>query len=795
MAMLKKPRTAFFNIWIRSAGKRYMPIRSLCTLGGAYALGLLSALPEDYLFLPLALLIGISARLPRIRLLAWFLLGFAAMWLAAWIVIDDRLDPAIQGETISVVARIVDFPRATNETMRFNVQPVNRPDLPERVRLSWYEPETVPALGEVWHLHVRLRRPHGYSNPGGFDYEGWLFRQQIGATGYVVSHPDNRRLDTLAAGRISRYRQEFVTRVTALLPDDDAAAVLLAVAVGARHRITREQWDRYAFTGTIHLMAISGLHIGLAAGGVFFLAWAVFALLCRRMNVRDMALVTAVLAAGIYAAVSGFAVPAQRAFLMAAFAAAAVLLRRRLNPAALLAVPCLALFFLNPVAIHAPGFKLSFAAVAILLWSLQSHYRPPSLRDGGRFNQPWVAKASGNLRRLGKLQIALLTGLFPLTTLIFGRFSLIAPLMNLLILPLFNFITVPFCLLGMICQGPLQQLGDALLIVAYHSIRQVLALVSFAVELPGVRTEILPPEGLMILIAMLPVGYVMFPAGWPGRKLAWIAMVAVLLYRPAPSPPGCLDYHVLDVGQGLSVVLRTNRQTVLFDTGPTFRSGSSTADLVVIPFLKSRGIDRLDTFVVSHADQDHAGGAETIARRFSVGTVFVGEMVPGLGLQQTHCSKASSWTADGVQFQFLHPPPDAAWEGNNASCVLEVATGNHKLLITGDIETPVEATLVENHSIGPVNTVIVPHHGSRTSSSPDFVRTLKPELAIVSAGFGNRWGFPKDDVVRRWEHVGARLLETATSGAIGQRICVRSGISTLSRERLDSRKYWHEFHP
>ena len=772
-----------------------MLIRSLCTLGGAYALGLLSALPEDDLFLPLLLLIGISARLPHIRLFTWFLLGFVTMWLAAWIVIDDRLNPAIQGETISMVARIVDFPRATKETLRFNVEPDNRADLPARVRLSWYEPETVPALGEVWQLRVRLRRPHGYSNPGGFDYEGWLFRQQIGATGYVVGHPDNQRLDTLPVGRISRFRQEFVQRVTALLPDDDAAAVLLAVAVGGRHRITREQWDRYAITGTIHLMAISGLHIGLAAGGVFLLAWAMFALFSRRMNVRDMALITAVLAAGIYAAVSGLAVPARRAFLMAAFAAAAVLLRRRLNGAALLAVPCLVLFFLNPVAIHAPGFKLSFAAVAILFWSLQRHYHPPPLRDAAWINYPVAGKAIGNLRRLGILQVALLTGLFPLTTLIFGRFSLIAPLMNLLILPLFNFITVPFCLLGMICQGPLQALGDALLIVAYHSIRHVLSLVSFAVELPGVRAEILPPDGLMVLIALLPVGHVIFPSGWPGRKLAWIALAAILLYRPAATPPGCLDYHVLDVGQGLAVVLRAGEHTVLFDTGPSFRSGSSTADLVVIPYLESRGIGRLDTFVVSHADQDHAGGAQTIARRFAIGTVFVGETVSGLSSQQIPCSTASSWTADGVRFQFLHPPPDAAWEGNNASCVLEVATGQHKLLITGDIETPVEATLLEKRFIGPVNAVIVPHHGSRTSSSPDFVRRLKPELAIVSAGFGNRWGFPKDDVVRRWEHAGARLLETATSGAIGQRICVTSGVSRLSRERRDSRKYWHEFHP
>jgi competence protein ComEC len=612
-------------------------------LSGAYALGLMRSLPADDLFLPLLLLLGVSTRLARVRLLAWFVLGFAAMWLAAWIVIEDRLDPAIEGETISVAVLIADFPRVTGEVLRFVAEPKDRPDMPARVRLSWYEPESVPGLGEVWQLRMRLRRPHGY-----------LFRQRIGATGYVVGHMGNERLSAVPIARMARFRQQFVNRVTELLPDDDAAAVLLAVAVGARHRISREQWDRYAITGTSHLMAISGLHIGLAAAGVFLLAWIVFAPFCRRLNVRDLALVVAVLVAGMYASVSGLAVPARRAFLMALLAAAAVLVRRKPGVAALVAIPCAVLLLTNPVAIHAPGFKLSFAAVAILLWSLQGHVQRLAVLD-----VRWAMQAIGNLRRLGLLQLALLTGLFPLTTLIFGRFSLLAPLMNILILPLFNFITVPCSLLGMVLHGPLQALGDQLLLVAYHSIRLTLSLIAFAVELPVVRAEVAPLQGMFVLVALLPIVHVLFPAGWPGRRLAWVAMVAILLYRPSAPPPGCLDYRVLDVGQGLAVVLRTRAHTVLFDTGPSFRSGSSTADLVIIPYLKSRGIGKLDTLVVSHADQDHAGGAKTIASQFEIGTTFVGEAVPGLGLRQLSCSTEASWTADGVRFQFLHPPPDA----------------------------------------------------------------------------------------------------------------------------------------
>jgi competence protein ComEC len=270
-----------------------------------------------------------------------------------------------------------------------------------------------------------------------------------------------------------------------------------------------------------------------------------------------------------------------------------------------------------------------------------------------------------------------------------------------------------------------------------------------------------------------------------------LAIAAVLLHRPAATPYGCLDYHVLDVGQGLATVLRAGDYTVLFDTGPSFRSGSSAAKLVIAPFLKARGIQRLDALIVSHADQDHAGGVQALASEFAIGRTLVGEFVTGTALPQAQCSDASSWMVNGVQFRFLHPLDGAAWEGNNASCVVEVVTGKYKLLLTGDIERPVEAALLANERLGRVDAVVVPHHGSGTSSSLAFVTALRPELAIVSAGFGNRWGFPKDDVVRRWEQVGARVLNTATHGAISQRVCADSGIESLQLERRDGRKFWH----
>lgn len=763
-----------------------MLVRCLCMLCGAYSLGIFASLPAADLFPGLVLLILICARGTNTRLLAFCLCGFAVMWLAACIVIDDRLDPAMQGDTISVVVRIAGFPRESDGSLRFVAEPRERPDLPARVRLAWYEPAIVPRLGETWRLRLRLRRPHGYMNPGTFDYEGWLFRQGIGATGYVVDHRDNRRLE-VGSGPVSAFRQAFVDRVTGLLPDDDATAVLLAITVGARHRISREQWEQYAGTGTSHLMAISGLHIGLAAGSVFLLARALLALACRRINARDPALLLAVVAAGAYATVSGLAVPAARALLMALLAALAALRRRRVRATSLLAIPCLASLAANPLAIHAPGFKLSFAAVAVIFWSMQAHVPAPAT--------PLAATMYARLRRIGLLQMTLLVGLFPLTSLIFGRFAPLAPLVNFLVLPLFNFITVPFALAGMFLDGLLDAAGNRLLVVAYHSIRPALGLVSFAASLPGGNADLVAPRGSAILVAVLPALYVLLPPGWPGRRLAWIALAATLLYRPPGPPAGCVDYRVLDVGQGLAVVLQAGNHTVLYDTGPSFRGGGSTAKFVIVPYLESRGIEELDVLIVSHADQDHAGGARFVASRFDVGTIFVGERIAGLGDTQRTCDTTSAWDANGIRFRFLHPQPDSAWEGNNASCVLEVSAGKHKLLLTGDIERSVESMLLDRRAIVPADTLIVAHHGSSTSSSREFVARIRPGVAIVSAGFANRWGFPKPEVVQRIRHSGAQLLETATAGAIGQRMCRSDDVSRPALERRDARRYWSAWYP
>jgi competence protein ComEC len=570
------------------------------------------------------------------------------------------------------------------------------------------------------------------------------------------------------------------------LPDDDASAVLVAVGVGGRQSITREQWQRYAITGTSHLMAISGLHIGLAAGGVFFLSWFVLALVCRSSNIRERAAVVAAVAAFAYAELSGFAVPARRALLMTVIIVLAGLIRRQISAARLLAICALAILLSDPLAVLAPGFKLSFAAVAILFWHMSVTRIPPFLIDNRL-----LAMFINGVRRLSSTQLALLFGLFPLTALLFDRVSVVAPLVNLFALPVFNFITVPACLFGLIMDGPFQPAGNISLDIAHWSIGIVLWLVRRAAELPFASFHIARPQGLFIVVFLLASLWTLLPPGWPGRRVAIVAALATILYRPPPPPAGCVDLHVLDVGQGLALVLQTHSHAAVFDAGPSFRSGSDTGRLVLVPFLRSKGIASLDVLIVSHADADHAGGVRSLIEDVEVGRLLAGESLDAIDLPQHRCQSSEYWHWDGIDFSIIHPSELGRWTGNNASCVLEVRIASRIVVLTGDIESPVESLLARNGDLSQADIVLIPHHGSRTSSSDVFVSTIRPKVAIVSAGFDNRWGFPKKDIVSAWANAGAEVLNTATSGAISYRICQRDGMRRLGLHRQQARKYWN----
>ena len=759
----------------------------LFLLAGAYALELLPELPPGQWRWPALLVAAILVAVRRLRAAGAFAVGALLVWDAALAVERGRLAPELEGETLTVSARVAEFPQARGGGLRF-LAVLDEPGLPARVRLTWYEPPRPVGIGETWRLVVRLRRPRGYANPVRFDYELWLLGARIGATGYVVADARNERLAGAVSGRAA-LRQRLVRRIEDSLGRNDASAVLMAVTVGARHRIDRGQWERYAISGTSHLMAISGLHIGLAAGAAFVLGWLAAAPLLRSRSPRDAGLGCALCAACLYAWISGFAVPAQRAMLMALPVTLALLLRREPAAERILALACLLVFACDPLAIHAPGFKLSFAAVALLLWLA----RQRSVSGAGHSAAAW-RRAGHGLRRLGALQCCLLVGLLPLTVSLFGRAPVAAPLVNLLVLPVFNFVTVPAGLLGLLLDGPLAPAGEGLLQAAGASVRVVLAVVDRTADLAAARIDVAAVSGFMIAVALLPALYAAAPPGFPGRRLGLAAAAALCLQRPAAPPPGCFDLAVLDVGHGLAVVLRTHRRVLLYDSGPAFHAGGDAAQLVVVPYLRSLGVGVLDLVVISHGDADHAGGVQTVLDAVAVRQLLAGGPLP-IEHPQLACRSGQAWLWDRVRFSMLHPGLYPRTSDNDASCVLEVRAGDHGALLTGDIEGPVERHLARSAALSAVDVVLVPHHGSRTSSRPALVEATRPSFAIVSSGYGNRWGFPVTEVVDRWRNAGAEVLNTAASGAITLRICEDGGVRERREQRLHNRKYWHDRRP
>jgi competence protein ComEC len=755
-------------------------------LAGAYALGLCRQLPSDAV-LTSATVVAVGCLGVRVLRPAGFaLLGLSLVWFAARGMLNDRLAPGLQGQTVSVTVRIADFPETWPGSVRFVAETMGDAGLPGRLRLSWYDAKELPKLGETWHLEVRLKRPRGLANDTGFDYELWLARQNIGATGYVVAGSGNARADNIAVDRRSATRQRLVDRIVNATGKGDASAVLLAITVGARHLISKEQWERYAISGTSHLMAISGLHIGLAAVGAWLLARAIFPVVCRSANVRDLAALTAGLAACTYAEISGFGIPAKRATLMILLVMLTFVLRRQLTSDKIMAASCLLIFVSDPLAIHAPGFKLSFGAVAILMWVA----RQRGVGTSGNASRLLTIVAAA--RRLSTLQVTLLLGLFPMTVLIFGRVSWVAPCVNLLVLPLFNVVTVPAALLGLLLDGPLAFAGDVLLRAAWHSVRVTLWLIDGVSDWPSARVQVATPKGAMPFVVLLTAIWAVAPPGFPGRKLALLAAVSALLYRPPAPPSGCVDLVALEVGQGLSVVLRTARRTLVFDAGPSFRGGGDLGQLVLVPWLEAAGVATVDMLVVSHSDDDHAGGAASLVDAVEVRQIMAGEAIAGLRRSQLRCRSGQAWVWDGIRFSVMHPGLYPLQSNNNASCVLEVVAGNHSILLPGDIESPVENHLARIGALTPSAIVVVPHHGSRTSSAAGFVDALRPGVAIVSAGYGNRWGFPKEEVVERWEQAGAVVMNTATSGAIHYRVCADSGPRLKGEQRKRMKRYWHD---
>jgi len=705
-----------------------------------------------------------------------FIAGFAYAWIDAASYINRLLPSELERRELLVDGCVTGLPVHTADVSRFRFdvtdaqlatgEPVA---LHGRVSLSWYEAGHEFAPGECGRLLVRLFQPRGMSNPGGMDYERWLFQQNLVAKGYVRQLATSGLSESISPGadRI-RYLFRAGLQATGGGGNAGARAVYLALVTGDRSLLDRQQWRLFRNTGTSHLMAISGLHIGLVA----MLVWWVSERLWRYAGDCPLHLPSplfgaccGLVAALGYAALAGFAIPTQRALLMTTVVVTGIIMRRNGDGLHVLGTTLLAILVLEPRAVHAAGFWLSFSAVMTIIL-LSRRY--PEWRS-------WKLVLA--------IQFALSLVLLPVLAAWGFPASPVAPFINLVAVPWFSFVIIPvvlFSALGMIADIPgnelLVQLALGLLDITLQSLDAVANIVPVIVPASSASPALMLAFGGTLLIS-LGRGWVMRAAGLP--------LVAMLWW---PVSGDSLRMTVLDVGQGLAVVIESRQHTLVYDLGPIYPGGFNTADAVVRPFLATRGINELDMLVISHDDSDHSGGYRGFLEGLPAAVRVSGQ--PGAFSDSFRsCHDYPAWSWQETRFTFL----DAGYDGtkdNNYSCVLLIEHPDVKILLTGDITREAELALIRRYPrIRDTDLLTMPHHGSRSSSSPDFVRVIKARHVIASAAWKSHFGHPAPQVVERWRQAGTNVIETARSGAVTL-VPVAGGGYHLAGHRDAERRFW-----
>lgn len=693
----------------------------------------------------------------------WRWLGAAlagATWAglhAAW-ALGGQLPVDWEGREVTVAGQVVGLPepqaRRTRFLLRVDDAPGQAAPLRGRLlRLAWYDdfgatapgPRMRLGAGERWRFQVRVRAPRGLANPGGVDAERHAAAQRISATGYVRDAGQARRLS--GGEGIDAWRDAMSARIGRAVPGTSARFVQ-ALALGDTRGLEDADWHALRAAGLTHLIAISGFHVGLVAG-LFALGgagmWRMFPALSRRVP-RPQATGALALAGALgYAAVAGFALPTVRTVLMIAVVVLARLGRRHVRVVDTLALAMLAVLVFDPLSLLAAGFWLSFGGVAWLAWCL-----PASLH--------W---AKAFLPAQGVATV----GLLPFTAVLFGQASLAGPLANLLAIPWWSLVVVPLSLLGTGLEAVHPGTGAWAWRLAAACFEPSWWLFGRMAEHPLALWWLPESPAWALWLALAGGFWSLLPRGVPGKALALLLWLPLLWPDRELPRAGEVELVVVDVGQGLAVLVRTARHALLFDAGPAVEEGFDAGERAVVPALRALGTPRLDAMVVSHADNDHAGGAAAVRHSVPVRTVLA---PPGSPLQaHAPCVAGASWTWDGVRFRFLHPGPHFPYLGNEASCVLKVDTPHGGVLLPGDIGAIVERGLVHRDAAAlRAEVVVLPHHGSAGSSDPAFVAATAPRLALNSSGAGNRFGHPRAAVVERWRRAGAEVLDTQSGGAL-----------------------------
>ena len=785
------------------------PVPAYAALACVGGLGLLAAWRWRSAFI--AGLIGIG------------LLAFGSAGLRAGMRLADVLPAGLEGRDVQVTGVLASLPQRSASGLRFRFdvesatqggQPVV---LPAMLALGWYsgfhedaaasQPRGELRAGQRWRFTLRLRQPHGNLNPHGFDYELLLFEQGLRATGYVRDEPKPELLERAAGTPVERLRQRVRDAIEASVSDRRAAGVLAALAVGDQGAIERDDWDLYRNTGIAHLVSISGLHITMfawLAGGAVAALWRRSSRALLWLAVPHAARWGGLICAAAYAVFSGWGVPSQRTIWMLATVTLLQAVGVRWPWLLVLLAAAVVVTVLDPWALLQVGFWLSFVAVGLLMASAAPNDAAPSSEtaqtEGWR---GWPLRLWATVRAALRTQFIATLGLTPLTLVFFQQVSVVGFAANLIAIPLVTLVITPLALLG-VALVPLWAVGAWV-------VQQLNAVLGWLALLPG-AVWVVPASPLWAQLAAL-AGAVMLVLPWPwrARALALPLVLPLLLPQPSRPPVGAFDLIAVDVGQGTAVLVRTHEHLLVFDAGPQYSRDSDAGTRVLAPLLRGRGEARIDTLVLSHRDLDHVGGARALLTGWPVGTLLssleASHPLLALARAPVRCHAGQGWDWDGVRFDVLRPQEadyERAMKTNAMSCVVRVSAGGRSVLLTGDIEREQEAALVA--SLGDAlrsDVLVVPHHGSRTSSTAAFLDAVQPSVAVFQAGYRNRFGHPAPDVMGRYVERGIAVATSPACGAWLWRAGGEAGeaagdgraIVRGDCHRDAGRRYWHHDPP
>lgn len=713
-----------------------------------------------------------SCKFPRLAVISAVFVGFAYCSLCAHFTLAKRLAIHRSGDTGTAVVEIIDLPKYDVDQWQFQAIILKSKAFPEltgrKIKLSWYRTKQKISPGDVWQFQLKLRVPNGVQNPGGFDSEQRALQLNWVAQGYIKNQAEYLNFHH----SIDRFRNQLSNQIARSLPAEKARFVQ-ALGLGDTRYISDNDWEILRRTGITHLIAISGFHVGIVA---------LFAIFCGRVIYRLLPVLglfapwplasawISICASFAYTALAGFAIPTLRTTLMIVAFMVAKLLYRNISTIHAVALSLLAILLIDPFSILSPGFWLSFSGVLFLI-----AFMP-------------VANSEGKLKSFMRAQWLVSLGLLPLSIGFFQQTTIIGPFVNMIAIPWISLVVVPLSLLGLLFAG-IPTIAILLWQCAYWCMQLFWRVLEMMQNIHWASLLIAQPSIGLVALALIGACLCLLPRSFPAKFLGLFLLLPLLFPKLNAIPYQTMRVSVIDVGQGLSVLVRTQNHQLLFDTGAGNAHGFSRGKSTVVPALNALQIKYLDKVIISHGDNDHAGGLLGLKEAIQIGRIEASQMA--LNIPAIKCQQGQSWHWDGVKFSYLWPTNHVAEKKNDRSCVLRIDAKGRSVLLTGDISKTSELALVEQYGISLQSEIIVvPHHGSKTSSSPEFLQAVKPKIAIVSSGFQNQFKHPNKSVVSRYNDAGTQLVNTVETGWAELQSSEKGWHWTL-RERINHQKYWH----